>query len=138
LGQVASAAGPRSPACPKCSVHSLNAVRRRRKPRTLNSRCGSVRSNTERMRYPTYLEQGLPIGSGAVESAAKHLVQQRMERAGMRWSDLGARAILHLRWQPCSTPQFGPRRPIRDSSRFHPAVFGRDARFSARLSQQEL
>jgi hypothetical protein len=32
-----------------------------------------------------------------VESAAKHLVQQRMKRAGMRWSDLGARAILHLR-----------------------------------------
>ena len=42
LGQLASAAGPRSPACPKCGVHSLNAVRRRRKPRTLNSRCGSV------------------------------------------------------------------------------------------------
>src|SRR6266851_1312455 len=41
--------------------------------------------------------QGLPVGSGAVESAAKHLVQQRMKRAGMRWSDLGARAILHLR-----------------------------------------
>jgi hypothetical protein len=30
LGQLASAAGPRSPACPKCGVHSLNAVRRRR------------------------------------------------------------------------------------------------------------
>src|SRR3989442_7924525 len=42
LGQLASAAGPRSPACPKCGVHSLNAVRRRRKPRTVNSRCGTV------------------------------------------------------------------------------------------------
>jgi hypothetical protein len=42
LGQLASAAGPRTPACPKCGVHSLNAVRRRRKPRTLNSRCGTV------------------------------------------------------------------------------------------------
>src|SRR6266567_2863120 len=40
LGQLASAAGPRSPACPKCGVHSLNAVRRRRTPRTMNSRCG--------------------------------------------------------------------------------------------------
>jgi len=38
-----------------------------------------------------------PVGSGAVESAAKHLVQQRKKRAGMRWSELGARAILHLR-----------------------------------------
>jgi hypothetical protein len=58
---------------------------------------GYFRSNSARMHYATYREQGLPIGSGAVESAAKHLVQQRMKRAGMRWSDLGARAILHLR-----------------------------------------
>jgi len=56
--------------------------------------------NTERGYFRnclTYREQGWPIGSGAVQSAAKHLVQQRMKRAGMRWSDLGARAILNLR-----------------------------------------
>jgi hypothetical protein len=41
--------------------------------------------------------QHLPIGSGAVEASAKHLVQQRMKRAGSRWSDPGARAILDLR-----------------------------------------
>jgi len=58
---------------------------------------GYFRGNAARMHYQTYREQGLPIGSGAVESAAKHVVQQRMKRAGMRWSDLGARAILHLR-----------------------------------------
>src|SRR6266567_2670516 len=58
---------------------------------------GYFRANAQRIHYPTYRELGLPIGSGAVESAAKHLVQQRMKRAGMRWSDLGARAILHLR-----------------------------------------
>jgi len=58
---------------------------------------GYFRNNVARMHYATYREQGLPIGSGAVESAAKHLVQQRMKRAGMRWSELGARAVLHLR-----------------------------------------
>ncbi len=42
LGQLAGAAGLRTPACPQCGVHSLNAVRRRRKPRTLNTRCGTV------------------------------------------------------------------------------------------------
>jgi len=31
------------------------------------------------------------------KASAKHLVQQRMKRAGSRWSDLGARAILDLR-----------------------------------------
>jgi len=65
--------------------------------KVLNTERGYFRSNANRMDYPIYREQGFPIGSGAVESAAKHLVQQRMKRAGMRWSELGARAILHLR-----------------------------------------
>ena len=65
--------------------------------RTLETERGYFRTNIERMRYASYRDQGLPVGSGVVESAAKHLVQQRMKRAGMRWSELGARAILHLR-----------------------------------------
>jgi hypothetical protein len=65
--------------------------------KTLDTERGYFRTNTERMRYSTYRDEGLPVGSGVVESAAKHLVQQRMKRAGMRWSELGARAILHLR-----------------------------------------
>jgi hypothetical protein len=58
---------------------------------------GYFRANAPRMQYPRLRQQHLPIGSGAVEASAKHLVQQRMKRAGMRWSDLGARAILDLR-----------------------------------------
>jgi hypothetical protein len=53
-------------------------------------------ANAGRMDYPACRARGLPIGSGAVESAAKHLVQARMKRAGMRWSERGARAILAL------------------------------------------
>jgi hypothetical protein len=37
------------------------------------------------------------IGSGQVESAARHIVQQRLKQSGMRWSDAGAQAILNLR-----------------------------------------
>jgi hypothetical protein len=58
---------------------------------------GYFSANAPRMQYPLFRQQRLPIGSGAVEASAKHLVQQRMKRAGMRWSDLGARAILDLR-----------------------------------------
>jgi hypothetical protein len=54
-------------------------------------------TNAPRMEYPTLRTANFPLGSGAVESSAKHLVQQRMKRSGMRWSDLGARAILDLR-----------------------------------------
>jgi hypothetical protein len=68
--------------------------------RTLETERGYFRTNAERTRYSSYRDQGLPVGSGAVESAAKHLVQQRMKRAGMHWSELGARAILHLA-APC-------------------------------------
>ena len=58
---------------------------------------GYFSGNSDRMQYPSFRDQHLPIGSGAVEASAKHLVQQRMKRAGSRWSELGARAILDLR-----------------------------------------
>jgi hypothetical protein len=58
---------------------------------------GYFTKNAERMAYPALRLEGLPIGSGAVESAADHLVQRRMKRAGMRWSDAGGRAMLALR-----------------------------------------
>jgi hypothetical protein len=64
---------------------------------------GYFTANALRMQYPLFRRQGLPVGSGAVEGGAKHLVQQRMKRAGMRWSELGARAILHLRCQTLSS-----------------------------------
>jgi sulfur relay (sulfurtransferase) complex TusBCD TusD component (DsrE family) len=58
---------------------------------------GYFSTNAQRMHYPSLRQQDLPIGSGAVEASAKHLVQQRMKRAGSRWSNLGASAILDLR-----------------------------------------
>ncbi len=63
LGQLASAAGPRSPACPKCGIHSLNAVRRRRKPRTVNSRCGSVHFPRMRLTCRRCGHSWLPLNS---------------------------------------------------------------------------
>jgi hypothetical protein len=54
-------------------------------------------SRLDRMDYPSLRLDGLPIGSGAIESAADHVVQRRMKRAGMRWSDSGGDAILALR-----------------------------------------
>jgi hypothetical protein len=54
-------------------------------------------SRVERMDYPSLRLDGLPIGSGAIESAADHVVQRRMKRAGMRWSEAGGDAILALR-----------------------------------------
>lgn len=55
------------------------------------------RRNRFNMRYDEYLSEGIPIGSGNVESACKNLVKDRMEGAGMRWSKDGADAMLALR-----------------------------------------
>ena len=54
-------------------------------------------TNRERMRYQTFRAAGYAIGSGAVESAVSHVVQQRMKRVGMRWRAAGADAMLALR-----------------------------------------
>jgi hypothetical protein len=53
--------------------------------------------NQERMKYRTFRKLGYDIGSGAVESAVHHVVQQRMKRVGMRWSGSGADPMLNLR-----------------------------------------
>jgi len=65
--------------------------------RVLQRERGYFRTNARRMHYPAFRRQGLPCGSGAVESGAKHVVQLRMKRPGQRWSRPGAQAILALR-----------------------------------------
>ncbi len=54
-------------------------------------------TNQHRMQDQTFRAAGYPIGSGAVESAVSHVVQQRMKRVGMRWRAAGADAMLALR-----------------------------------------
>jgi hypothetical protein len=55
------------------------------------------RTNEKRMRYTLFRELGLPVGSGIVESAHKHVLQIRMKRAGQRWSLPRARRMARLR-----------------------------------------
>ncbi len=54
-------------------------------------------NNREHMRYDEYLAKGYPIGSGVAEGACRHLVKDRMEQTGMRWTVEGAQAMLHVR-----------------------------------------
>lgn len=63
---------------------------------------GYFTTHVARMDYPAFRDRGLPIGSGAVESSARHLVQQRLKRAGCRWSPAGAQSLLTLRAQRAS------------------------------------
>jgi hypothetical protein len=54
-------------------------------------------SNRDRMDYKTYRERKLLIGSGAIESAHRTVVQKRCKRSGQRWTILGAQRVLNLR-----------------------------------------
>ena len=54
-------------------------------------------TNRNRLEYADSLKNNLPIGSGVVESAGRHIVQQRLKQSGMRWSLPGAQAVLNLR-----------------------------------------
>ncbi len=58
---------------------------------------GYYERNLAYMHYEQYLAQGWPIGTGVVEGACGHLVKDRLEQAGMRWSKDGAQAMLDLR-----------------------------------------
>ena len=49
------------------------------------------------MNYDEYLAAGYPIASGVIEGACRHVVKDRMERSGMRWTVEGAQAMLDLR-----------------------------------------
>lgn len=73
--------------------HQRSATKRR----LVDDLARYLTTNRERMRYQTFRAAGYPIGSGAVESAVSHVVQQRMKRVGMRWRAAGADAMLALR-----------------------------------------
>jgi hypothetical protein len=47
--------------------------------------------------YASYLEKGYFIGSGAIESANKIILQKRLKQAGMRWNVDSAQSLLTLR-----------------------------------------
>ena len=90
--------------------------------------------NAARMDYPRFVARHLPIGTGAVESSCKCLVEARLKQAGMRWGVPGSQAIASLRavqrsgrwaafWQthPDRQPAAGVPRPAPPTATAAPA-----------------
>jgi hypothetical protein len=75
------------------SLHELRGSQAAR----LRTLCHFLESNLHRMHYDRYLALGYPIATGVIEGACRHIVKDRMERAGMRWKVPGAQAMLELR-----------------------------------------
>ena len=51
----------------------------------------------DKINYSTYEKNGWFIGSGAIESSNKTIVQQRLKQAGMRWSVDGVNYLIVLK-----------------------------------------
>ena len=76
----------------RAKSHLRPAVRQ-----ALEHLCTYLETHREHLDYARYRQEGLPIGSGCVESACKWLIQQRFKGVGMRWSESGLNHLLHLR-----------------------------------------
>jgi hypothetical protein len=84
--------------------------------------CNYFEKNAQRMRYDEYLRQGYPIASGVIEGACRHVIKDRMEQGGMRWTLAGAEAMLHVRSVCASSvwEAFNHWRQVNQAQRVHP------------------
>jgi hypothetical protein len=84
--------------------------------------CNYFQNNAHRMRYDEYLKAGYPIASGVIEGACRHVIKDRMEQGGMRWTLAGAEAMLNVR-SVCASSEwedFGTWRQAEEAHRLHP------------------
>ncbi len=75
--------------------------------------------------YPTALAKGWPIATGIIEGACRHLVKDRMDITGARWSVAGAEAVLKLRALRANRefPAYWPFRLSQEEQRVHQARY---------------
>lgn len=88
-----------------------------------------LRSKHDYLRYDTALAAGGPIASGVIEGACRHLVADRLDITGARWSLEGAEPVLKLRdllayddFQDCWTFHLAQEHKRNHQSRYHLAA----------------
>jgi len=67
------------------------------KKKQLNKAITYFTNHKHKMNYQWFLKKGYPISSSIIESTCKHLIKDRMEQSGMRWSSKGAQNMMDLR-----------------------------------------
>ncbi len=101
----------------RMTKHGLTGSRRK----TLEAAITYLENNRGHMQYDEYIAAGYPIGSGVAEGACRHLVKDRMEQSGMRWTVSGAQAMLHIRatYLNGQWDEFIEDRVVREQSRLY-------------------
>lgn len=79
-------------------IHAINMLpKQRRTEAKRKALLKYYQKNERRMQYHEFLEKELLIGSGAIESAHKDVMQQRLKRSGQRWTMKGFQQMAQLR-----------------------------------------
>lgn len=78
-------------------VKELNKYKNISIPKTTCNLPVYLENNKDKINYSKYEQSGWFVGSGAIESSNKTVVQLRLKQAGMRWSVDGANYIITLR-----------------------------------------
>jgi hypothetical protein len=105
--------GPDGPTCPR------------------DEALGYLTRRQEQIAYAAFAAAGWPIGSGAVESANKLLVEARLKGSGMHWARANVDPLLALRCAACSDRWAPAWAQLRAQQR-HQATARRTARTAAR------
>jgi hypothetical protein len=78
-------------------IDSIHSICRGRKSKKLTTEKNYFVRNRSRMKYDEISSIGLPIGSGAMESAIRRVVNLRLKGASFYWLEETAEAMLPLR-----------------------------------------
>lgn len=80
-------------------LEALQDLCRGRRASKIRKQVAFFQQHAHRMRYPEFRKMGLPIGSGAVESAIRRVVNLRMKGNGIFWKPDNAQRMLFVRCQ---------------------------------------
>jgi hypothetical protein len=79
------------------TLAAKNASLSDEKTEAIEKVCTYLRNKHPYLRYDQALSRGWPIATGIIEGACRHLVKDRLDITGARWSLPGAEAVLKLR-----------------------------------------
>lgn len=77
--------------------HAADAGLGPEKTETVEKVCTYLENKSPYLDYATALRRGWPIATGIIEGACRHLIKDRLDITGARWSLPGAEAVLKLR-----------------------------------------
>ncbi len=70
---------------------------RRKDKKTWDRNIQYFENNKERLNYPEYIRQGLPLGSGIIEGGIKYVCNKRLKNGSPSWLLKNAKGLLKLR-----------------------------------------